>query len=531
MASAVDYTTLGFLDSSKEYMRIIRHENILAGEGRHFAIMSMAGLLKEKGIDKETVRLHMHNVGLELMDIEPGTEDDAHIDKCVDDVFDNYPDTPPKTKQETVEEVNQTYALAKIGNGVAILDETDNESVRFMRVSAWQTFMANRFVIEQKPTDNGGTKIIKKPVAQIWLQHEKRREYENVVFKIGSKTTGYNLWRGFGGPPAVEGSWKWIEYHIKEIVCGNNPLTYEYQIQWLAHLIQKPWEKPGVAIVMRGLRGVGKGTFANDIVRPLVGNRSFIGVEKPEHLTGRFNQHLAHAVVVFADEAFFAGDIRSQKAINNFITEPRILLEPKGIDVFEVDSYHRVIMASNADWIINAGKNERRFLLLDISSKHMQDPKYFTPLVENIKIELPAFRYYLEHLDISQFDPRNAPKTQALQEQIAFSGDIFERWCQEVKDRRKITLRMSNTFGDTEEPIVDWDSDQLVGSKDAVYNSFRQFAQDQKDPRPISNVQFGIRLMKLQLPNGKPWVNKGRRRTTSGIEYTYEFNKGKNRLV
>jgi hypothetical protein len=90
---------------------------------------------------------------------------------------------------------------------------------------------------------------------------------------------------------------------------------------------------------------------------------------------------------------------------------------------------------------------------------------------------------------------------------------------------------MSNTFGDTEEPIVDWDSDQLVGSKDAVYNSFRQFAQDQKDPRPISNVQFGIRLMKLQLPNGKPWVNKGRRRTTSGIEYTYEFNKGKNRLV
>ncbi len=526
--SKVDYAALGVVvNGTHAYERLVLGQpiEVSTGEHAHAALVSLAGLLKTKSVEREAARAHMLTVNKTLC-VPPCPVPD--IDQIVDSVYNNYENEQADNASPAIEEVNKTYALAKIGNGVVILDETDKESIRFLKVSAWQTFMANRMVVNSKETDDGGTRIVKKPLAQIWLQHSLRRQYENIVFKIGGdKPTEYNLWRGLSGPEAKEGQWPHIEYHLKEVICSNDPQTYPYLIQWLAHLLQKPQEKPGVAPVMRGKRGVGKGVFANNIVRELIGGRSFVGVEKPEHLAGRFNQHLAHALVVFADEAFFAGDHREQKAINNFITEPRILLEPKGIDVFEVDSYHRVIMASNEWHVVNAGKNERRFLLLDVSDKHMQDPKYFTPLVSAIGVELPAFRWYLEHLDLSDFDPRNAPKTKGLAEQVAFSGDCFERWMAEVRDRKKITLRMSNQFGDTEETIVDWDAKLLVGGKDAVYNAFRQFAQDQRDPRPMTNVQFGIRLLKKTLPNGEPWVVRGRRRTAIGLETTYVFNTGK----
>jgi hypothetical protein len=252
-------------------------------------------------------------------------------------------------------------------------------------------------------------------------------------------------------------------------------------------------------------------------------------VQKPEHLVGKFNHHLAHALVVFADESFFAGDKAAQKSINNFITEPKIITEPKGIDAFQVDSFHRVIMASNDHWIVNAGKDERRFLVLQISDKEKQRTvEYFKPLVEAIPEELPAFRYHLENLDISDFDPRTAPKTKALLEQIAFSADGFEAFIQHVKADQKVTITERGTFGDSPRTILDWEIDRREASKEDIYTAYTQYGNRMKANRLMNDVQFGIRLLDLKLLDGTPWVIRGRRRipgTDGEREHTYRFRR------
>lgn len=67
-------------------------------------------------------------------------------------------------------------------------------------------------------------------------------------------------------------------------------------------------EQGEVAVVLRGGKGVGKSFVAEHFGR-LFG-RHYLKVSQPGHLVGNFNSHLRDVVVLFADEAFYAGDKR-----------------------------------------------------------------------------------------------------------------------------------------------------------------------------------------------------------------------------
>ncbi|MFW8412522.1 primase-helicase family protein, partial [Klebsiella pneumoniae] len=110
--------------------------------------------------------------------------------------------------------------------------------------------------------------------------------------------------------------------------------------QWMAHLIQRPEEKPSVAVVMKSVEGTGK----NTLVRPLL---QILGpyaaqINGIRHLTGRFNSTLANKLLVFVDEAEMteAGCADRLKAI---ISEPVFHLERKGMEPEPVPNCARMI--------------------------------------------------------------------------------------------------------------------------------------------------------------------------------------------
>jgi hypothetical protein len=73
------------------------------------------------------------------------------------------------------------------------------------------------------------------------------------------------------------------------------------------------------------------------------------------------------------------------------------------------------MMASNNDWVVPAGLEERRFCVCDVSDKYMQDKKYFGKIykqMDNGGIE--AMLYDLENMDLSTFDIRTVPHTAGL---------------------------------------------------------------------------------------------------------------------
>jgi len=152
-------------------------------------------------------------------------------------------------------------------------------------------------------------------------------------------------------------------------------------------------------------------------------------VSSARHITGNFNAHLQDCVVLFADEAFWAGDKQSEGTLKTLITEDIIPIERKGLDVQQVPNHVHLLIASNNEWVIPAGEMERRFFVLEVGEENMQDHAFFEKMQKEMDDGgYEAFLHYLRQLDLSDFDVRQVPRTEALAHQMMQSLSPEESW-------------------------------------------------------------------------------------------------------
>jgi hypothetical protein len=170
-------------------------------------------------------------------------------------------------------------------------------------------------------------------------------------------------------PRAVSGA------RAHKIICGGNDEYFEYLLNWMARVVQEPGAAGEVAVVLRGKEGTGKGFYAREYGR-LFG-RHYLQVTQTKHLVGHFNDHLRECVLLFADEAFFAGDKAHASQLKALITEKWMMIEPKGVNAFAAPNFTHIIMASNDKWTVPAGPDARRYCVLDVSAEQMRRSQYF----------------------------------------------------------------------------------------------------------------------------------------------------------
>lgn len=324
---------------------------------------------------------------------------------------------------------DQHAVISNIGGKVRVIEEQWDATLNRHRISK-QTFedFRNRYMnkyIELGVDPNG--KPIRVTAGKWWLSHPQRRQFEGIIFAPNKDIKDmYNLWRGFSCD-AIPGDCSLLLEHLRKNVCLDNEEHYNYLIGWCANAVQHP-DSPGqVAIVMRGPQGVGKSFFATHF-GSLFG-RHFLQVSDPKHLVGSFNAHLRDCVVLFGDEAFYAGDKKHESILKTLITEETILVENKGVDAEVAPNYTHIMMASNSQWVIPAGGGERRYLVLDVGKDKMQDTSYFKRIEEQWNSGgKEAFLHFLMKHDLAEFDVRAVPKTTALHEQKLLSMTTEEEW-------------------------------------------------------------------------------------------------------
>ena len=117
--------------------------------------------------------------------------------------------------------------------------------------------------------------------------------------------------------------------------------------------------------MLRGLKGTGKGTLGQILHRLF--RHHAMHISNPAHFTGRFNGHLVDVLFLFVDEAFWAGDKAGEGTLKALVTEPTIPIEPKFVNLFQTTNRLKILMASNADWVVPATADERRYFVLDVS--------------------------------------------------------------------------------------------------------------------------------------------------------------------
>jgi hypothetical protein len=215
---------------------------------------------------------------------------------------------------------------------------------------------------------------------------------------------------------------------LHEIICLNSEKHFNYLWGWLAHLVQRTGEKPGVSILLLGGQGTGKGTFATKVVGPLFSDH-FLHLQSDKAITGDFNDSLESSLIIFADEAFFSGDKRGANILKAIETESRIHVNPKFQPSRQVDSYHRIIAASNNNHAAYVEEDDRRKFVLRLSDSKKGDWGYWSALDAEINTGgIEALAYDLLNADISEFQIRNKPNTNEHLRQKLASLECVPKW-------------------------------------------------------------------------------------------------------
>lgn len=385
--------------------------------------------------------------------------------------------------------LNEDHAVIEdIGGKCRVVSEVFDPALKRPRLSR-QSFddFRNRYMHIQVVVgqDKDGNDV-RKPLGKWWLENPNRRQYRTIVFAPGKEVSeSYNLWQGFACE-ARPGDCGLLLTHILQNVCRGNEVYNDYLLNWMARAVQTP-DSPGqVAVVLRGRMGTGKGVVFKHFGS--LWGRHYLHVSDPKHLVGSFNAHLRDCVVLFADEAFYAGDKKHESIMKTLVTEEMVMTESKGVDAEAAPNYVHLGMASNDTWVVPAGADERRYFIIDVGDGVMQNGAYFAAIQKQMDNGgREAFLHFLMTRDLSEFDVRKFPKTEALQEQKVLSMSPEEQWWFEK-------LNEGNLIGEGWKPEV---------TKDSLQRDYLGYCERQKINRRVSPTALG-KFLKRVLPSIYP---------------------------
>ena len=288
----------------------------------------------------------------------------------------------------------------------------------------------------------GETKTIKIDVIpfKFWMCWLGRREVRAIGFDPTDKENKdiFNVWNGYDITQKIaekfdEDEAQPILDHILECWCNGDEQSFEYVMDYFAHIIKKPWKKTGVVVALRSKQGGGKGVIISKLGE-IIGDNHFCQNSNANYLFGDFNGQLEGKILVNLDEAFWGGDKKMEGMMKNKITERNQTINKKNKEAYMVSDYANYIISTNNDWFAGTTEDDRRYYCLELNNKYSgrmtkEKEDYFDPIV---KAPAGAFAKILYNRDITHFNPRIFKKTKLLQEQVERNHNPVKVWWYKV---------------------------------------------------------------------------------------------------
>lgn len=321
--------------------------------------------------------------------------------------------------------------IGDIGGKCLVLSWVPSKVDDSVQVPSFQSFKsfseryANRYI-------QVGEEV--KQIGQHWLKWPARATFEGIdLIPNGPPVLPndyLNLWSGFAVTP-VEGCWDRMRAHIVEVLAAGDRASAEYIWRYAAWAVQNPGERAEVALVFRGEKGTGKGTFANAL-KNIFGQHG-LQIWHPKHFIGAFNAHLRNCLLLYADEAFWAGDKQGESILKGMLTEPTLMIEQKGVDATPWKNRLHVVMTANNEWVVPASHDERRYVVMDVSSCKLGDEGYFAALHAELRNGgLAAMLHAMLAADLKGWHPRKIINTKGLMAQKLRSLAPFYEWWEQI---------------------------------------------------------------------------------------------------
>ena len=378
--------------------------------------------------------------------------------------------------------IQSKYAILDLSGEIRIVDK--DKIAQVMSGNAKELSFYRRTegqILISRELENLPFPVNKKIEYNNFIDNPNTHVYDEVAFS--PKATPPRVLNFWVDPPIkpIEGDWFVIQEFLHTVICNNSVTLNDYLIRYLAHMLQKPHEKPGIMIVFLSGQGCGKGTFYKLISR--IWSRTTLQVCDINEVIGQFNAALERNYVVCMDEALFAGDKKSLDKLKSLITEPTCRIEQKHQPSRTIDSYHRCFAASNHDHFAHVDKDDRRFVFVRLSSVHKQDQVYFDAVNDALDDDavIAAMMHDLMNLDLTGFNIRKRPQTEEHLNQRLQSLGGFERYWYEVLQ--------SGMFDGYQQ----WDVPQFRSTQ-ILIDKFKEYDKNAGRYNPIQQQQISSTL-------------------------------------
>ncbi|WP_447887418.1 primase-helicase family protein [Serratia fonticola] len=241
------------------------------------------------------------------------------------------------------------------------------------------------------------------PLLNTWREYEPKEKYSDSI--------DYSLWGEY-----LERLFP-VEKERKT-VC-----------QWLAHMFQKPDEKPSWHLMLTSDTGTGKGFLFHKILYPLLSNQAEL-LNSYDKLTGQFSASCANNTLVFLDDCR-SSSRHLQTMLKSILTESNQRVEEKYQQARMVETYTRFILASNELRPLRLDNNERRWYAVEYI-KHRQSTEETGQFIDKLEDwlrlsgNLDGVYHWFMAYDLSGFNPYRCERTSTLNEMIEQSKSVLD---------------------------------------------------------------------------------------------------------
>ena len=258
------------------------------------------------------------------------------------------------------------------------------------------------YKLVNQPRLNGG--YVKKRI--VWNNETLRQDYGKHYLATVPKYDGFctvpdhvnyhpivdkflNLYEPIDHKP-MEGDFPSIR-SLVEHIFGEQ---YELGMDYLQLLYLQPIQKLPILLLVSEERNTGKSTFLNFLKALFQNNVTF---NTNEDFRSQFNSDWAGKLLIVVDEVLLSRREDSER-LKNLSTTLSYKVEAKGKDRDEIAFFAKFVLCSNNEYlpvIIDAG--ETRYWVRKIDRLQSDD----TDFLQELKAEIPAFLYHLQHRQLS----------------------------------------------------------------------------------------------------------------------------------
>lgn len=237
----------------------------------------------------------------------------------------------------------------------------------------------------------------------------------------------YNIWSGFKATKVDVIDMSIVDLylkHIYEVWCCCDENQYRYVLSWFSQIIQMPYKKTEVVIVLLGEQGGGKGLPVDIMIKYVFGNEISLDTSGINRITGNFNNSLKGKILTKVDEiSNINGGNENFHAVfdklKDIITGESFECEQKGKDPFQITNNNNFIFTSNNFNCLKVEETDRRFNVLVVDDKYLGNCDYFdnfSKVCKNQNAGNHIFTYFLQYTDIVNL--RKIPMTEMKKQMI-----------------------------------------------------------------------------------------------------------------